>query len=613
MPTPTQIWGPTLNYKEYTYTAGVVSPSIDTVNFVINDNEELIDSLYSDSRLKTEVIYTSGAVSWVVLSSYRGHGYYESGNPYIPYVFGLNFNFTPEFQNLDALPLGTFIFKHRFTIQALNYGTWIDLESFEYETRMTVASVIVYPTPVFSYSPINIAYVHTQNNTLPSNTIAMTGNLWKLVGKPNFILSTATSGVTIVTVGSGATAYQTASGSGNAFIDIILSTYYNGTGVFSPTDLSSKFEILKDNVSFGFINWTVKVIRLSDFLIVPYATGTKAFTLDQKYFEFTSAATDTYFQFNATIKTYDFFTNVLNEYSIPEKVVLFQGKAKVNLGQLIHRLMRKFTSVNETLLQYKLATLSVTCSEILMLDESTIRTGTVTNIPFVAGLSRGITSLGFLDFNTLPNRGTKNGFAILNILYPSGNYELRTFKNGTLVSSVALPASTDTIVCKNVSFSAFAKGDVIQYVVDVVGETNALAPKKTFKLFPEGNNSNTIVWQNEFLLQSPLECTGTASIKSDFEFLSQKVYENLVEKLEHLSSSKEVKLYINTGWLLKTDVDTIESLMRSKRAWLLNAKGNISLRPIAKSMINEDLDRELIEFSLEFIINRNYDEETYSL
>ena len=613
--TPSQDWGPVTNYKEYSYNSGTVTPAITSVPFVIRDYVGPDVNAYPDYRLKTVITYLpAGVVEWLVPSSYEGNGYYNGDNSYIPYEFGLNFSFTPVFQNLAVLPIGTYSFKHQFTIQGLNNsGQWEDLDYYTYDTIMTIVSLAENPTPVFSFAPASLAYKHEQNAALPTKNVAMTGNLWKLVGKPNFIITSATAGVTIATVGSGAAAYQTASGSGNAFIDIALSTYYNGTGVFSPTDLASTFEILQDNVHFGDISWTVNVVRLSDFLSVPYATGTKAFTLDQKYFEFTSNKSGTYFQFDATIKTYDFFSNVLNEYFIPEKVVMFQGKAKVNLGQLIHRLMRKFEAVNETLLQYKLATLSITCSEILILDESTIRTGTVADIPFMAGLSRGITNLGFLDFNPLANRGTKNGFAILNILYPSGNYELRTFKNGTLVSSVALPASTDTIVCKKVSFSAFAKGDVIQYVVDVVGETNALAPKKTFKLFPEGNHSNTIVWQNEFLLQSPLECTGTASIKSDFEFLSQKVYGNLVEKLEHLSSSKEVKLYINTGWLLKTDVDTIESLMRSKRAWLLNSKGNISLRPIAKSMVNEDLERELIEFSLEFIINRNYDEETYSL
>ena len=634
MPLPTQEWGPVINFKQYTCNAGAVTPAIETVPFVIKDIEGTysVNSYYdpddyynnynnynyypdySDFRLRTVIDYIPNGLAWVDPATYQGHGYYEDYSPYTPYYSGLTFSFTPVFQNLGLLPVGNYVFKHTFTIQGLNIsGVWQDLDSYDYETRLNVTAVTVDFSPVFSFAPRGVIFEHQQNGTLPSKSISLTGNLWKLVGKPNFAISSATAGVTIATVGSGAEAYQTASGSGNVFLDISLLPYYNGTGVFSPTDLSGTFEIFQDNVLFGSISWSVRVVRLSDFLVVPYVAGEKAFTLDQKYIELTSAYLGTYFQFDATIKTYDFFSNVLNEYVIPAKVVLFQGKAKVNIGQVIHRLMRKFDVVNDTLLQYKLATLNVTCSEIVMADDSVIRSGTAAEIQFVAGLSRGITNLGFLDFNPLANRGTKNGFAILNILYSSGSYELRTFKNGSLVSSFALPASTDTIVCKKISFSAFAKGDVIQYVVDVVGQNNALAPKKTFKLFPEGNYSNVIVWQNEFLLQSALECTGTASIKSDFEFLSQKVYENLVEKLEHLASSKEVKLYINTGWLLKTDVDTIESLMRSKRAWLVNSKGNISLRAVGKSMVNQDLERELIEFSLEFIINRNYDEETYSL
>jgi hypothetical protein len=613
-----QEWGPIPNYKEYVYNAGTVTPAITAVPFVIKDLDDVEFSIegfgsMSDYCLRTELTYIPNGVAWVAPASYEGQGYYESYSPFIPYEVGLSFSFTPAFQNLGVLPIGNYVFEHRFTIQGLtSFGFWQDLEYFSYETRLEVTEVMVDPTPTFSFAPASLSYIYQQNTTLPSRTVTMTGNLWKIIGKPNFILTSATAGVTIATVGSGAGAYQTASGSGNAFINIALSSFYNGNTVFSPTDLASTFEVLEDNVAFGTIPWTVNVVRLTDFLTVPFAPGEKAFTLDQKYFEFTSNNAGTYFQFDAVIKTYDFFTNVLNEFTIPQKVVLFEGKAQVNLGQVIHRLMRKFNTVNDTLLQYKLAKLNLTCTEILIANQSVVRSGTAAEIQFVAGLSRGFTNLGFLDFNPLANRATKNGFAYLNILYPTGNYELRTIKNGTVVSAVALPASTDTVVCKKVSFSAFAKGDYIQYVVDVVGQNNASAPKKTFKLLPEGNYSNTIVWQNEFLLQSALECTGTASIKSDFEFISQKVWENLVEILEHLSSSKEVKLFINTGWLIQTDVDTIESLMRSRRAWLLNTKGNISLRPIGKSMINQDLQRELIEYSLEFTINRNYDEETYS-
>lgn len=468
-------------------------------------------------------------------------------------------------------------------------------------------------TVSMGFSPATLPFTHKQNEPLPTLFVTMTGNLWKVVGKPNFILSSVTAGVTVTAVTDVTGTYQTVEGSGSAIVSVTLTAYYDGSGIFLPTDLLGTFAVLENNVPFGTIAFSVSVTRLSDFMNVPYVTGQKAFTLDNEFFEFSSVNQNTYFQFDSTIKTYDFFTNAVNEFFIPLKIVLFKGKAKENLGQIIHRLMRKFTTVNDTLLQYKEATLKITCSEIVIADESVIRSGTSAEIPFIAGLSRGITTLGFLDFNPAPNRVTKNSFAYLNILIPAGSYELRTFKNGTLVNTVALPASTGIVLCKKVLFYEYEKGDVIQYVVDVVGETNALAPKKTYILFPDNNYSNMIVWENEFLVQSAIECTGSASIDPEGEFQSQTVYVDLVERLEHLSSSKTVKLYINTGWLLFSDIDTVESLMRSKRAWLIQGNSTISLRPISKKLPKKDLEEELISFPLEFKINQNYNEETYSL
>jgi hypothetical protein len=354
-------------------------------------------------------------------------------------------------------------------------------------------------------------------------------------------------------------------------------------------------------------------MALSDFLTIPYAAGEKAFTLDVKYFELFSANTNTYFQFDSTVKTYDFFTNILNEYTIKQKIILFKGKSRIHLGQTIHRLMRKFTNVNESFLQYRTASLQVTCTEKLILDNSVVRTGTSIEIPFLAGLNKGVTTLGFLDFNPAPNRVTKNSFAYLNILIPSGGYELRTYKNGILVNAIGIPLTNGFVLCKKVLFSAYEKGDIIEFVVDLTGQINATAPKKTYILFPDNNHSNMIVWENEYLVQSAIECTGTASIEADGEFQSQTIYEDLVERLEHLSSSKNPKLNINTGWLMYSDIDTVESLMRCKRAWLIQGETTIELRPTGKKLPKKDLEEELIQYPLEFKINQKYNEETYSL
>jgi hypothetical protein len=466
--------------------------------------------------------------------------------------------------------------------------------------------------PVVTFFPSSLNFIHKQNETLPSKSVSMTGNFWKVVGKPNFLVSSDTAGIVITTITDGTGTYQTASGSGNAIINIALTSYYDGEVVFLPSDLAGTFAVLENDVPFGNITFTVSVSRFSDFVTTPYLRGEKAFTLDPKFFKISSSKLNTYFEFNATIITYDFFTNALNEYFIPQKVILFKGKSEVNIGQIIHRLMRKFEKPNDLLFQYKLAKLRINCAEKAIVDDTVVRSVTSPEITFVAGLSRGFSNFGFLDFNPKPNRVTNNSFAYLNMLIPSGNYELRTIKNGDLVESIVLPPSENSVLCKKIFFNMHAQGDIIQYVLDVVGENNESAPKKNFIVFPEGNYSNMIVWQDEFLVQKAIECIGTGSIDSEGEFQSQKVFENFVEKLEYLSSSKEVRLVINTGWLLFSDIDTVESLMRSKRAWLIQESNIISLRPIAKKLPKKDLDQELISFPLEFTINRNYDEETYS-
>ena len=104
-------------------------------------------------------------------------------------------------------------------------------------------------------------------------------------------------------------------------------------------------------------------------------------------------------------------------------------------------------------------------------------------------------------------------------------------------------------------------------------------------------------------------CSHLGRPKGEFkpEFSLAPVAKELSNEL-----GKEVKLTINTGWLLKNDIDDIESLMRSKKVWFLGYN-EINLTPVTKTIINDDTERELIEFSLEFLINRKYDAETYSL
>lgn len=354
--------------------------------------------------------------------------------------------------------------------------------------------------------------------------------------------------------------------------------------------------------------------NLQGFIHSPYPQGLPAFTLDTKYFDFFSNNVDTYFQLTATVNVFDFFTFAQTAEIINEKLPLFNGKATLNYGQVIHRLMKKFNSINQEEYQYQMAHFSLFAQEIAIATKAVIRSATLPNISFIAGLSNGITTTGFLEYNAKASRVTTNSFYILNILIPGIGYEVRIFKNGTPNGAFPLNYLDETIISKKVDFSNYRQGDYIEYSLN--RSTDSRSTKtivKAFNVLPADNYSCHVTWENEYLLQSILECTGGIAIKSDFENRSSLLYQNLVEVLEIITNTKVNKLTINTGWLTRNDVDTVESLFRAKRVWIELPSKTVSLRPMNKTMVNQDTSRELIDYSIEFQINRTYNEETYSL
>jgi hypothetical protein len=359
---------------------------------------------------------------------------------------------------------------------------------------------------------------------------------------------------------------------------------------------------------------TIVNYELQGFIASPYPVGTKAFTLDPKYFNLYTNNANTFFQLVATIKVFDFFTFAETTKVIPEKIPLINGKASVNYGQTIHRIMKKFTDVNQNYFQYKLAPLSLFVQEVSISDRTIVREGTLPKISFVAGLSFGKTTIGFLEFNPKPSRVTINSFYFLNILIPGYGYELRIFKNGVYQSAIPLDYLDEIIVTKKIDFVGYRQADFIEYSLNQsTDNTTQKTIVKAFNIFPEGKYSCNIRWENEFLVQSILECTGGISIKADFENRTSQKYINMVEVLDIITNTKVNKLIISTGWLSRNDIDSIESLMRSKRVWIELPGKIVSLRPIGKGMPIEDTQRELIDYPIEFQINRNYNEETYSL
>lgn len=374
------------------------------------------------------------------------------------------------------------------------------------------------------------------------------------------------------------------------------------------------FVKFSDTVDGDFIEIDIPVTyNLEGFVQSPYQQSRHAFTLDSVFFRFLTQYPNSYFQIEALIKTYSFFDSIEKITTIFEKVPVFQGKGELNFGQIIHRLMSKFTAPNENYLQYKPALLSLSVKEINLINNEVVRETFIQEKPFLAGLSKGMNyNYGFLNFNKKADRVTVNSFFYLNLFVPDNGYELKLFKNGTQVQTIPILNPSGYIVSKKIFFNEFRQGDIIEYKLEpssLIEIPNS--PSKMFYVIPESYFSNHIIWEDEFLLQSAFEFTGALKIQAEFENRTQNTYKNFAEVMEIITNTKVNKLSISTGWIIKDSIDTIESLLRSKKAWLVNSNNEIALRPITKSVIAEDTERELVEFLIEFQINRSYNEETY--
>lgn len=399
--------------------------------------------------------------------------------------------------------------------------------------------------------------------------------------------------------------------------EIDINTTFNGinapgtyTGVINVTQAG----VLKHQINVTFIvkNW----IQIDYQTPFPFY----GFTLDPKFISFNATVPNSYFQFDCTVITAKYFTGNTHHFEIiKQKIVPFNGFAKTNIGLMVHKLMDRFKIVNATPDQYFPASVTISCQEKLLSNDTVINTIEFP-INFLAGLTKvdlgGSSSNSFmLGFNYKPRRVTKNSFAFINYFVNVFNdFEIHTWKNNVLINQFQLNGLNNNFVHTQTEFfNMYQPGDEIEFRLISTDLPNFMANSRKFIVFPESRYSNMIVWEDEFLLQDALEFTGSHNITTDIEFVDQKLYHNLVEHLEILDTTKDVKLTINTGWLLKTDIDSIESLMRSKRAWIDDINYPVELRPRGKKIINEDSERELIEYTIEFLINRKYNEETYTL
>jgi hypothetical protein len=354
---------------------------------------------------------------------------------------------------------------------------------------------------------------------------------------------------------------------------------------------------------------TVINYALDGFLTNPY--GDIAFTLDPKEFVFSTNSQSTYLIIEATIKSYAFFTSEERTNVIKLNVPFYQGKATIDLGRTIHRIMDKLKTINENQFQYKPAVLKMLCKEYYFTTNELIREIATPDVTFVAGVDNSFTAPKVLDLNLETSSATLLANHYVNFLITPGTYQIDILRNNVIDSSEVITVLELGTFSKKIVFETFQIGDVINVRLSDMASTSGSVVQKKFIIIPDGDYDNTIVFEDEFLLQKAIHCTGDFGLKTDVNAITSKTYNNWVEILNILEVRKDSKFTINTGWKIETDIVTIDSLLSSKKAWI-NYNGKIvELRPIMKSIINKDSSRGLIEFALEFQINRKYNEENF--
>lgn len=329
------------------------------------------------------------------------------------------------------------------------------------------------------------------------------------------------------------------------------------------------------------------------------------FTLDNKNIFVQSASVGYYYEIAVNVSQ-TFASKPTMSFEIKHKILLFKGLAKFNVGQMVHRLMQE----NRNDFGYFPSKVNIIGVQKSMSNNTIFSQIILPEVTLYAGYERNFNNFLFLDINNNPTRVIVNSYADIHFIAPS-TYRLKIFKNGTLFLTFTGSNPSEYTKTHRFEFFTHQQGDVFEFKLcdynDVVKQT------KKYIVFPQGRLQNMISWLNEYLVECIFAFTGGIKLSSEFEYSLQRFFRNNSENIVTSDVRKDNKITISTGWITKNDVNTIESILRSKKVSMTDENGTIiRLIPQQKPIINHDSDRELIEYTIEFLINRNYDAETYS-
>ena len=346
-------------------------------------------------------------------------------------------------------------------------------------------------------------------------------------------------------------------------------------------------------------------------IVSPYTDV--AWTLDNKDFEIVGSQLNTYVEITCLVNYVKDINVGATQITLKDKIALRNQKGYINYGRRLHQIMTDFDTIIANSTIYNTATVSFTAVEKdLTTNLPLTQYASTVDIVFFAGRSINNTpNCTFLLSNVHMERVTPNTVIYLLHFFQIGTFKVITYVNNIFVDDF-IYAGNNNIILSSSGFTA-NHGDVLSFEIIDENNPNIKSIKKEFILFTEGRYSNVVHWVNEFKNLSNFDFTGAYELKSDFEYIIFNSYKDFVEHLQIIDTKKVYKLTLNTGWMLKTDQITIDSLLMSKSVWLRPTNGElIELKPISKSLPNFNSENETIAVNVEFQINRKSNEETYS-
>ena len=356
---------------------------------------------------------------------------------------------------------------------------------------------------------------------------------------------------------------------------------------------------------------------LHEFVSSPYSTTLFNLTKDPLFFEFYTQTNDTYFDIKMNVEIFDWYfqTGLSRNYIIPFKVPLYNKRQRENIGLRIDKMISRLVNpLLENSNLYNAANVNLEITEKTYPAHEVVRNTTPTTIKFLAGVTPKIKNgnTAFLEISEGTKRIANAKFDFVNLLLQPGQiYDCEILRNGISIEQFQITSLTPSYLYV-MDFESIEPvlGDVIEFKV-FVNATDFISKK--YLVFPEAEYTNMILWEDEFKLVQTYEFTGKHLVKPDFTYQNSNQKRNLIDYIKSVDSKNTQKISLNSGFIPKSDRQIIMSILASKRLWIYIDENNlVEMVNETKSIVYDDIDRELISFDLEFIINRKRHEENTS-